>query len=152
MRKSWPDLRSVVAAAGAAIFAWVGPQGFKAAGAQGAADTLTIGMAADPLTLDPNATRDTTSNMYYGNMFEGLYDLDASGTPQPSLAVSYSVIDPQTWEFKLREGITFHDGTPLDAEAVKDTFDRTRDPDFKTGWRSFPSAGSTRAAVAGLIW
>lgn len=108
-----------------------------AGAAEGDADTLVIGMAADPITLDPNATRDTTSNMYYGNMFEGLYDLDADGAPQPSLAVSYSQVDDLTWEFKLREGVTFHDGTPFDAEAVKFTFDRTMAPDFQTGWRSF---------------
>jgi peptide/nickel transport system substrate-binding protein len=137
MATSWLDLRSVVAAVAATVLAWVALPGLDTARAQGAAETLTIGMAADPLTLDPNVTRDTTSNMYYGNMFEGLYDLDASGTPQPSLAMSHSVIDPQIWEFKLREGVTFHDGTPFDAEAVKYTYDRTRDPDFKTGWRSF---------------
>jgi peptide/nickel transport system substrate-binding protein len=101
------------------------------------AGTLTIGMAADPLTLDPNATRDTTSNMYYGNMFEGLYVLDSNGQPQPALAVSYRVVDPLTWEFKLRQGIKFHDGTPFDAAAVKFTYERTLAPDFRTGWRSF---------------
>jgi peptide/nickel transport system substrate-binding protein len=99
--------------------------------------TLTIGMAADPVTLDPNATRDTTSNMYYGNMFEGLYDLDADGTPQPSLAESYKVIDDLTWEFKLRRGVKFHDGTEFNADAVKFTYERTLNPNFKTGWRSF---------------
>jgi peptide/nickel transport system substrate-binding protein len=98
---------------------------------------LTIGMAADPVTLDPNLTRDTTSNMYYGNMFEGLYDLDANGTPQPSLAVSYKVIDDLTWEFKLRPGVKFHDGTDFNADAVKFTYERTLNPSLKTGWRSF---------------
>lgn len=100
-------------------------------------ETLVIGMAADPLSLDPNATRDTTSNMYYGNMFEGLYHLGNDGKPTPRLALSYSTPDPTTWEFKLRPGVTFHDGTPFDAEAVKFTYERTLAPDFKTGWRSF---------------
>src|SRR5215468_8375279 len=77
---------------------------------------LTIAVAADPLTLDPDATRDTTSNMYYGNMFEGLYDLDADGKPQPSLAESYKLIDDLTWEFKLRKGVKFHDGTEFNAD------------------------------------
>src|SRR5690242_2945465 len=98
---------------------------------------LTIGMAADPVTLDPNLTRDTTSNMYYGNMFEGLYDLDANGTPQPSLAESYKVIDDLTWEFKLRSRVKFHDGTDFNADAVKFTYERTLSPNLKTGWRSF---------------
>jgi peptide/nickel transport system substrate-binding protein len=98
---------------------------------------LTIAVAADPITLDPDATRDTTSNMYYGNMFEGLYDLDADGKPQPSLAESYKVIDDLTWEFKLRSGVKFHDGTDFNADAVKFTYDRTLEPGFKTGWRSF---------------
>lgn len=101
------------------------------------AETLVIGMAADPLTMDPNATRDTTSNMYYGNMFEGLYHLGNEGKPEPRLALSSSNPDPLTWEFKLRPDVKFHDGTNFDAEAVKFTYERTLHPDFKTGWRSF---------------
>jgi peptide/nickel transport system substrate-binding protein len=101
------------------------------------AETLVIGMAADPLSMDPNATRDTTSNMYYGNMFEGLYHLGNDGKPTPRLALSYSTPDATTWEFKLRPGVKFHDGTDFDAAAVKFTYERTLAPDFRTGWRSF---------------
>jgi peptide/nickel transport system substrate-binding protein len=110
--------------------------GAPLAGAQ-ESRTVTIALAADPVTLDPNATRDTTSNMNYGNLFEGLYDLDAKGQPQPSLATSYRLVDPLTWEFKLRSGVKFHNGEPLDAQAVKFTYDRTMDRNFRTGWRTF---------------
>ena len=99
--------------------------------------TVTIALAADPVTLDPNATRDTTSNMNYGNMFEGLYDLDAKGQPQPSLATAYRLVDTLTWEFKLRPGVKFHNGEAFDAQAVKFTYERTMDPNFRTGWRTF---------------
>ncbi|MCW3818646.1 ABC transporter substrate-binding protein [Micromonospora sp. DR5-3] len=47
---------------------------------------------------------------------EALTTLDADGTPQPSLAVSWSRTDDRTWRFALRAGVRFHDGTTLDAE------------------------------------
>ena len=43
----------------------------------------------------------------------------------------------RAFTFHLRSGVKFHDGTDFDANAVKFTYDRTLDPNFKTGWRSF---------------
>src|SRR5262249_19559839 len=44
---------------------------------------------------------------------------DPSGQPVPMLATSWKLIDDQTWEFKLRDGVKFHDGTPFTAKDVK---------------------------------
>ncbi len=69
-------------------------------------------------------------------MFEPLiFDFDArtgeSGL-RPNLATSWEVIDPLRWRFKLREGVTFHNGNPFNARAVQFSIMRVMDPDFQT--------------------
>ncbi|MGH2687949.1 MAG: ABC transporter substrate-binding protein, partial [Actinomycetota bacterium] len=60
------------------------------------------------------------------NIVEGLFRLTPDLTLEPVLAESWSFSAPNTWRFKIRSGITFHDGKPLNAEAVKvGLFDRT---------------------------
>jgi peptide/nickel transport system substrate-binding protein len=56
-------------------------------------------------------------------IFDPLTMVDDSGKPQPWLATSWSNIDELTWQFKLREGVTFSNGEPFNAEAVKATVD-----------------------------
>jgi peptide/nickel transport system substrate-binding protein len=59
----------------------------------------------------------------------------ADATIEPSLATSWSVSDDQlTWTFKLREGVTFHDGTPFTSEAVKYSIERTQALDAGSAW------------------
>ena len=59
----------------------------------------------------------------------------ADATIEPSLATSWSVSDDQlTWTFKLREGVTFHDGTPFTSEAVKYSIERTQALDSGSAW------------------
>jgi peptide/nickel transport system substrate-binding protein len=48
---------------------------------------------------------------------------------EPGLATSWRVVDPLAWEFELRQGVRFHDGTPLTAEDVAFSIDRARDED-----------------------
>ncbi|MGO4889986.1 nickel ABC transporter substrate-binding protein [Anaerobacillus sp. MEB173] len=55
---------------------------------------------------------------------ETLVKIDEDLQIQPWLAESWEQIDERTWEFSIRDGITFHDGTPVDAEAVKASFER----------------------------
>lgn len=58
------------------------------------------------------------------NIFEGLVRMDADYGIQPALATDWEFEAPNTWRFTLRDGVTFHDGQPFDADAVKYTFDR----------------------------
>jgi ABC-type transport system substrate-binding protein len=56
-------------------------------------------------------------------------DLSRRGEPQPKLALSRTHSDDyKTWTYKLRPGVRFHDGTPFNAQAVKENFDRQKDP------------------------
>ncbi len=67
--------------------------------------------------------------MVINEIIEPLVRLEGTSTrPIPWLAESWETADSQTWTFKLREGVTFHDGTPFNAEAVKFNLDRVRDP------------------------
>ncbi len=62
----------------------------------------------------------------------------------PGLAVSWKLVDPTTWQFTLRPGVTFHDGTPLTAEDVVFSIERARGPgsDFR-----IPDRAGTIAAA-----
>ncbi len=57
-------------------------------------------------------------------IFEGLVQMTPDYRVEPVLATEWELIEPNTWRFTLRQGVTFHDGQPFTAEAVKFTFDR----------------------------
>ena len=88
--------------------------------------TLVFGSAADPVVLDGALVSDGESLRPIDQMFEGLVTLSLGGTDiEPALATSWEASDDGTaWTFELREGVTFHDGEPFNAEAVCFNFDR----------------------------
>src|SRR5699024_2573608 len=91
--------------------------------------TLTYGLSENPVTFD---LRDTNigPNIIIGNqMFETLLKRDENGQYHPKLATDYKQVDDFTWEFKLRDDVTFHNGEPFNAEAVKYSFERYMDPE-----------------------
>ncbi|AVS74880.1 ABC transporter substrate-binding protein [Paracidovorax cattleyae] len=84
--------------------------------------------AAATDTLDP-AKQSNQTDYSRGNMlYNGLFSLDGSLTPQPALAESHSTADAKTWVFKLRKGVVFHDGKALAAEDVVFSLMRHKDP------------------------
>lgn len=90
-----------------------------------------FGQPADPVKLDPAVTIDPVSALVSAQLYDTLVRF-VSGTTriEPALATKWSVSpDGLTWEFELREGIEFHDGTPLTAETVVWNFQRWMDPD-----------------------
>ena len=89
---------------------------------------LTLGIALEPPHLDPTAgAAAAIDEVTYANVFEGLTRIDENGAVQPGLAESWEVSDDGlTYTFKLREGVTFHDGTSFDAEDVVFSLDRAR--------------------------
>ena len=109
------------------------PAATQVAPAVASVPTGTITVASDqPIpTLDPHlTTRDAGYSMEM-LMFEGLvaYDPANPSKAAPRLATSWQLSsDNLAWTFKLRDGVKFHDGTAVDAEAFKYTFDRLKDP------------------------
>ena len=91
---------------------------------------LVVAEAADVIALDPVRVTDSESLEITELLFEGLVGWKPGTTDiEPRLASAWQVSpDGQTWTFHLRDHVTFHDGTPLDAAAVVFSFQRTLDP------------------------
>ncbi|HET9576844.1 MAG TPA: ABC transporter substrate-binding protein [Usitatibacter sp.] len=94
------------------------------AGFAAGAQNLTLGTKLELNTLDPHffAAFPTNSSMQY--FFDKLVEYDDKLHVVPSLATSWKVVDDLTWEFRLRDGVAFHDGTPFTADDVIFTIDR----------------------------
>ncbi|WP_425449977.1 ABC transporter substrate-binding protein [Virgifigura deserti] len=89
-------------------------------------DVLVVGQIAEPKSLDPATVTAVNDFRILVNVYDGLTRY-ADGTLKvvPGLAESWEISDDGTvYTFKLREDVTFHDGTPFNAEAVKFNFDR----------------------------
>src|SRR3979490_2644558 len=99
--------------------------------AQKQGGTLTVGLELDILGFDPLkvGVYDTAANSAANFIFDTLTSLDDNGKVKPKLALSWSPSeDFKTWTFKLRPDVKFHDGTPLNAEAVAWNITRQKDP------------------------
>jgi peptide/nickel transport system substrate-binding protein len=91
---------------------------------------VLVGRGADAIALDPARITDSESSEVTEQIFDHLvrYKQD-SPEIAPSLAESWDEsADGRVWTFHLRKNVRFHDGTPLDADAVVFSFDRQRDP------------------------
>lgn len=108
-----------------------------------AQDTITLGMVLEPPNLDPTAgAAAATDEVVYANIFEGLTRIGPDGAVLPALAASWDAEDgARTYVFHLHEGVTFHDGTAMDAGDVKFSLDRARAED---------SANAQKALFAGI--
>ncbi|WP_169914676.1 ABC transporter substrate-binding protein [Rhodococcoides yunnanense] len=89
-------------------------------------ETLTIAMPADPTCLDPQQTGQLAATDVSRSLVDSLTEQDPeTGEIVPWLAESFEIEDDaKTFDFTLRSGVTFSDGTPVDAAAVKATFDK----------------------------
>lgn len=95
-----------------------------APGSQGPDSTITIGIGADPVSADP-ALLSSSPDLTIANTYvEGLTTVDQSGEVRPMLATGWTEVDPTTWRFDLRPGVTFHNGATFTSADVVHTFDR----------------------------
>ncbi len=83
---------------------------------------VVVLLPAEPVSLDPMFSQSDANVIL--SIHETLFRLDNSGAVVPAVAESMKMLDPMTWEIKLRPGLTFHNGEPINADAVVFTFDR----------------------------
>lgn len=90
---------------------------------------LTVALAEEPDALDPTLARTFVGRIVFANMCESLYTTDADLELEPRLAAELPEIseDGLTVTIALRDDVTFNDGTPFDAQAVKTTLERHRE-------------------------
>lgn len=113
-------MRQLIAslAMGAALFA---------VGTAAAAQNLVIGTSAPATSIDPHFYDHDPSNAVNRHIYETLVSVTPDHGLAPGLAESWTALDPTTWEFKLRRGVTFHDGSPFTAHDVQFSLTRARD-------------------------
>jgi len=85
---------------------------------------LSIGLAAEPSSMDPHFHEHDPSINLHRHVFEFLVGQGPNMQLEPELATAWRARDPLTWEFTLREGVTWHDGAPFTAEDVIASFRR----------------------------
>ena len=104
---------------------------------------ITVAMQLEPPHLDPtSAAAGAIDSVLYSNVFEGLTRFMGDGSVVPGLAEHWDISEDGTeYTFHLRDGVTFHDGTTLDAGDVKFTLDRARGED---------SVNAQKALFAGI--
>jgi peptide/nickel transport system substrate-binding protein len=112
--------------------------GLPATAAAQTANTLVIDTTAEAESLDPALVAQASGFSVINSIFDNLVERDYSGALQPMLAESWSFPDANTIEFKLRQGVTFHNGEPFNAASVKFSIERLLDPNLNSplrgGW------------------
>ncbi|MFZ2099309.1 MAG: ABC transporter substrate-binding protein, partial [Oricola sp.] len=88
------------------------------------ASELRVGFTLDSDTLDPANHRKRETETIIRNMYDGILTRDSDMKVVPEIAESFTQVSPTVYDFKIREGIKFHDGSPMTAEDVKFTLDR----------------------------
>jgi peptide/nickel transport system substrate-binding protein len=91
---------------------------FGSSHAQPAKTDLKIGMAAGLSAADPHYHLLATNMSVLAHIFESLVHQDEQQHPRPGLATSWHLVDPTTWQFDLRHGVLFQDGSEFTAEDV----------------------------------
>jgi peptide/nickel transport system substrate-binding protein len=111
--------------------------------------TLTYASGdAEPTCLDPHVGGNYPQALIAGQFLDSLVSRDADGEIIPWLATEWSVSeDDLTWDFTLRDDVTFTDGTPFDAEAVKVNVEHLKDPatESSTGYLALGKVESVEA-------
>ncbi|WJQ84418.1 ABC transporter substrate-binding protein [Brevibacillus brevis] len=94
--------------------------------------TITVAISSEPDTLDAHKSTALSTEGVALNLGGALLYRDPqTNEVKPYLAESYSISeDGKTWTFRIRQGVTFHDGTPLTAQAYKRTFERAMSPEI----------------------
>ena len=120
------------------------------ASASGRADkeSITIALQGELTTLDAQFPDDGNMRPITQNIYDTLYVLEKETLePKPWLATGMTLVDELTWEFKLREGVVFHDGTPLTTEDVVFSINRNISPELNSQFLNSVDAIARAEAV-----
>ncbi len=109
------------------------------------AEELSIALASEPSAIDPHYHNLGPNNAVAKQIFDPLVRTDHNQALIPGLAESWTAVDDTTWEIKLRQGVTFHDGTPFTADDVIFTFERA--PEVEGSPSSFGTYIKGKTAV-----
>lgn len=96
---------------------------------EGKGGDLVIANSSDAVSLDPAGSNDVPSSDVQENLYESLTKQDENMDVQPSLATEWEAVEDDVWEFTLREGVKFHDGSDFNADVVVANIERILDPD-----------------------
>ena len=99
-------------------------------------DSITWASYAEPYSLDYAYAFDYADNSVLANVCESLLRLNPDFTLTPGLAESFENPTPTTWVYNIRQGVSFHDGTPLTADDVVASMSRILDPEVGSAWFS----------------
>jgi peptide/nickel transport system substrate-binding protein len=105
-----------------------------------AENVLRWASAIAGLTFDPHAFNHNPTRAQNMQVYEPLVDFDSDHNIRPALAVAWRLVDSTTWEFELRRGVRFHDGTPMTAEDVVFSLRRALSPNSEFGRDVLPVA------------
>lgn len=143
MNKTWKALGSLVFAAALAVAAPVA--------AQTPPNVLIVGQIAEPQSLDPQHVSAVNDFRILMNVYDGLVRYkDGTLEVEPALATDWTISDDGLeYTFNLREGVSFHDGSPFNAEAVKFNFERMINENHPYHTGTFPLSFYF-SAVAGV--
>ena len=129
--------RLLLGVAGLALLV-AGPCPVGAAPPDQPSSTLVIDTTAEAESLDPDLVTQASGFSVISSIFDYLVERDYNGALVPMLAESWSVPDPNTVEFKLRQGVAFQNGEPFNASSVKYSIERFVDPGLNSpllgGW------------------
>ena len=114
--------------------------------AAAAAQEIRIGLSAEPSSIDPHFHNLAPNTSMMKHIFDTLLEQDEQQRIKPRLALSWRTVDDTTWEFKLRSGVRFTDGSDFTAEATLSVYDVRRRPyhalilrDTEIEWHAAPA-------------
>ncbi|MGC4820764.1 ABC transporter substrate-binding protein [Micromonospora sp. DT63] len=120
----------------------------EAAGEPRSGGALTWAVETEPITLNPHQYAQAKARLLVWNTFESLLTYDKQGKLVPWLATGWQAApDGLSYTLTLRDGVTFTDGTPLDAAAVKANIDKLREPGYAPGVAAVQLRNLTAAEV-----
>jgi peptide/nickel transport system substrate-binding protein len=112
------------------------------------AKTLRWSTQGDPQTMDPYSQNEQLTNNVNGQVYEKLVDRDKQLNIVPFLALSWQQVNRQTWRFKLRPNVKFHDGAPFTADDVVFSIERAKHPNSQL--RQYANAVGTAVKIDDL--